>query len=218
MAEGGELLGGAELQPAIAAGAGPSGHPLLDAGRGQPNWLATVPRRAAHVLGAFAVAEAEAASDEPLWGRAPIARGIAERLAAHVAGLGATAAFLSEAVDYGVEQLGFDPDAWVHELAVASLGSTYASPTRVLTHIEGVLQDYVRRALCDGETVPGRFLVFGTEGGAAAMAYVFRSLKENHLVRPGDRVAIATPIFTPYLQIPTLEAFGFDIAELPTDP
>ncbi len=61
---------------------------------------------------------------------------------------------------------------------------------------------------------PGRFRVFGTEGGAAAMAYVFKTLQANHIVAPGDAIAIATPIFTPYLQIPVLESFGFRVVEL----
>ena len=46
------------------------------------------------------------------------------------------------------------------------------------------------------------------------MAYVFTTLQENHIVAPGDKIAIATPIFTPYLQIPVLEDFGFEVVEL----
>ena len=61
---------------------------------------------------------------------------------------------------------------------------------------------------------PGTYQVFATEGGAAAMAYIFRSLQENHVIGHGDKVAIATPVFTPYLQIPTLEDFGLDVVEL----
>ena len=46
------------------------------------------------------------------------------------------------------------------------------------------------------------------------MADVFRSLQENGLVGHGDAIAIATPVFTPYLQIPTLEDFGFRVVEI----
>ena len=46
------------------------------------------------------------------------------------------------------------------------------------------------------------------------MAYLFRSLRENSLLGPGDKIAMATPVFTPYLQIPVLAGFGFDVVEL----
>lgn len=34
------------------------------------------------------------------------------------------------------------------------------------------------------------------------MCYVFHSLSHNHVLNPGDKIALATLIFTPYLQIP----------------
>ena len=46
------------------------------------------------------------------------------------------------------------------------------------------------------------------------MADVFRTLQENHIVTAGDTIAIATPIFSPYLQIPVLEDFGFRVVEI----
>ena len=46
--------------------------------------------------------------------------------------------------------------------------------------------------------------VFPTEGGTAAICYIFNSLKKNGLIKEGDRIAINTPIFTSYLQIPKL--------------
>lgn len=210
-----ELPSTFELQGAIVAAARASGHPVLDAGRGQPNWLATAPRAGAFRLGQFAVSEAVAASDNPAWGQSPPAAGIAERL---WASLGADptvgAVFLAEAVAYGVEELGFEADAWVHELVRAVLGAGYPSPTRMLTHLEQIMERYLV-AVTDSPAGPaGRFQVFGTEGGAAAMAYVFRTLRENDIVGPGDKIAIATPIFTPYLQIPILEDFGFEVVEL----
>jgi aspartate 4-decarboxylase len=61
----------------------------------------------------------------------------------------------------------------------------------------------------------GTYQLFATEGGAAAMAYVFNTLRESRLIQPGDAIALATPIFTPYLQIPVLEDFGFRVVEIP---
>jgi len=208
-------LEGFELQAAIAAAAAESGQPVLDAGRGQPNWLATDPRDAAFVLGRFAVAEATAASNHPEWGMTPSVSGIAARLAAFAGSDdSAGAAFLRRAVDYGVVTFGFEPDTWVHELVRAVLGDGYPSPNRMLTHIERVVERYLTEVTGAETAPPGTYQVFGTEGGAAAMAYVFRSLQENGIVRAGDKVAIATPVFTPYLQIPVLEDFGLDVVEI----
>ena len=47
-----------------------------------------------------------------------------------------------------------------------------------------------------------------TEGGTAAMTYVFQSLSHNKVLKPGDKIAIGTPIFTPYLQIPHVNNYG----------
>ena len=53
-----------------------------------------------------------------------------------------------------------------------------------------------------------KFDLFAVEGGTAAICYIFRSLKANRLLRPGDHIALGTPIFTPYLEIPELEDYG----------
>lgn len=206
-----------ELSAAIAGAARGSGHPVLDAGRGQPNWIATVPRAGFFTLGAFAVAEAAAAGPNDLWGRAPAADGIADRLERHLADDDTQGArFLVDAIAFGVEQLGFDADRWVGELVDATLGAGYPTPTRMLHHLEQVVERYLVAVTGAPPGPAGTYHVFGTEGGAAAMAYVFRTLQENHLVAPGDAIAIATPIFTPYLQIPVLEDFGFRVVELPS--
>lgn len=52
--------------------------------------------------------------------------------------------------------------------------------------------------------------VFPVEGGTAAIVYIFDSLKHNGLLNDGDRIAINTPGFTPYIQIPRLS--NFDLA------
>ena len=100
------------------------------------------------------------------------------------------------------------------ELVRGVLGAGYPSPNRILRHVERVLEAYLVDMTGAEPGPPGRFRLFATEGGAAAMAYVFRTLQENRLLRRGDRIAIATPIFTPYLEIPLLEDFGFDVVEL----
>ena len=53
--------------------------------------------------------------------------------------------------------------------------------------------------------------LFATEGSTAGMCYMFESLKQNYLMNPGDKIALFTPCFTPYLEIPRLEQFGLEV-------
>ena len=39
------------------------------------------------------------------------------------------------------------------------------------------------------------------------MTYIFNSLSENKLIKPGDKIGLGTPIFTPYLEIPILNDY-----------
>ena len=53
--------------------------------------------------------------------------------------------------------------------------------------------------------------LFAVEGGTAGMCYVFDSIQANHLVNRGDRIALMAPLFTPYIEIPKLDRFSFDV-------
>ncbi len=99
---------------------------------------------------------------------------------------------------------------FVHELVDAILGGTYPMPDRMLVHAEQVVHAYLLEAMCGAPRPPGRFDLFATEGGTAAISYVFRSLKANRLLAPGARIALGTPIFPPYLEIPQLEDYGLE--------
>ena len=61
-------------------------HQFLDAGRGNPNWVATTPREAFFTLGQFALLESKRVWDEPDLGGMPHADGIAARLKAFLDG------------------------------------------------------------------------------------------------------------------------------------
>lgn len=192
---------------------------VLDAGKGQPNWLASTPRYAFHLLGRFALAEAEKASIRPDAGWYPDLTGIEDKLAGfldeHRDDPGAET--LGAVVDLGVETLGFDRNAWVSELTVGMLGDRYPWPHRMLSHVEQLLHRYLTVTHLNPTPPAGRFRLFGTEGGAGAMSYVFQSLQRNGLLVPGDSIAIGTPIFSPYLQIPTLAEFGFKMVYIRAD-
>ncbi|MBI4756764.1 MAG: aspartate 4-decarboxylase [Betaproteobacteria bacterium] len=188
---------------------------MLNAGRGNPNWLATTPREAFFTLGRFALEESRHAWEERDLGGMARKGGIARRLEAFLQGqAGDGARLLQGALDYGVASHGFDPDEWAHELADAVLGDQYPYPVRMLPGIEAIVHDYLAKALCGGESPPGRYDLFATEGATAAVGYVFDALVDNSLLKRGDRVALAVPIFCPYLEIPRLGRYGFDVVEI----
>jgi aspartate 4-decarboxylase len=47
------------------------------------------------------------------------------------------------------------------------------------------------------------------------MCYIFKSLKANRLLNNGDTIAMVTPIFTPYLEMPHLEDYQLHIVGIP---
>jgi aspartate 4-decarboxylase len=189
---------------------------MLNAGRGNPNWVATTPREAYFLLGEFALEESRRVWNEPGLGGMPEPDGCAARLREFLDrrhGHGG-ADLLAAALDYGVGELGFEADAMVHELTDSIIGDNYPEPDRMLVHTEQIVHRYLMREMCDDRPPPGRFDLFATEGGTAAMCYVFQSLIANRLLHKGDTIALGTPIFTPYLEIPRLNDFNLETIEV----
>jgi aspartate 4-decarboxylase len=190
-------------------------HQFLDAGRGNPNWVATTPREAFFILGQFALGESKRVWDEPGLGGMPHAARIADRLRAYLRGVeGEGAQLLGRALDYGVATLGFQPDEFVHELVDGIVGDNYPVPDRMLVHAEKIVGKYLEKAMYDGRPPAGTFDLFAVEGGTAAMCYVFGSLVANRVLKRGDTIALGTPIFTPYLEIPRLAEYDFNVVEI----
>ena len=188
-------------------------HAFLNAGRGNPNWLATQARAVFFLLGQFAIAESRRVMRHPAGlGGMPHPDGIATRLTTWLTGHAEVeVAFATQQlVDFAVARFGFTPDTFVHELADAIIGDNYPVPDRMLPHTEQVVHEYLMQAMCGLPRPDGQFDLFATEGGTAAICYIFRSLKANRLLHPGDRIALGTPIFTPYLEIPALEDYGLE--------
>jgi aspartate 4-decarboxylase len=190
---------------------------FLNAGRGNPNWIATTPREGYFLLGQFAITESKRVMEHPAGlGGMPQAQGIAGRfdtwLAKHADMPGAS--FLSSMVSFAVKKFGFERDAFVHELVDSIIGDNYPVPDRMLVHNERIVHEYLMWAVC-GDPVPtGKFDLYAVEGGTAAMCYIFKSLKMNRLLRPGDTIALGTPIFTPYLELPHLEDYGLNFVTI----
>jgi aspartate 4-decarboxylase len=197
-------------------------HHMLNAGRGNPNFLATLPRRAFFQLGLFAMSEAERSfvyMPEGVGGF-PRREGIEARfdIFAQARAEAPGIRFLVQALSYVRDQLGLDGGDFLYEMCEGVLGCNYPVPDRMLRHAEQVVADYVRREMIGDHPFQGSFDLFATEGGTAAMTYVFSSLRENRLIAPGDKIALGMPIFTPYIEIPRLGDYQLVEVNIEADP
>ena len=103
----------------------------------------------------------------------------------------------------------------MHELVDSIIGDNYPVPDRMLVHNEKIVREYLQWAMCGEPRPAGTFELYAVEGGTAAMCYLFKSLKANRLLNPGDTIALATPIFTPYLEMPHLEDYNLKTVFVP---
>ena len=190
---------------------------FLNAGRGNPNWVATEPREAFFLLGKWGLQECRLAFNDS-FGIAGIpspAPGIADRLMTFLEENKNEpgASLLKNAFDYMVTKHNADRDALAYEWAEGIAGDQYPTPDRILHFTEIFVQDYLRWAM-GGNGDNSTYDLFATEGGTAGMCYAFDSLQENYLVNKGDKIALMTPIFTPYIEIPQLDRFSFDVVNI----
>ncbi|KGM33023.1 aspartate aminotransferase [Inquilinus limosus MP06] len=195
---------------------------MLNAGRGNPNFLATVPRHGFFQLGLFAMTEAErsfAYMPEGVGGF-PKRDGIEERFEifarAHKDVPGVS--FLVGAVSYVRDQLGLSAGDFLYEMCEGILACNYPVPDRMLVLSEKIVGQYLRKEMIGREPFTGDFDLYAVEGGTAAMTYLFNSLRENRLLAPGDSIAIGLPIFTPYIEIPHLNDYKLVEVGLDADP
>lgn len=195
---------------------------MLNAGRGNPNFLATIPRQAFFQLGLFAVAESELSFSympEGVGGY-PQHDGLMGRFHNFVAQNADRpgVVFLGKAISYVRDQLGLDADAFLLEMVEGILGCNYPVPDRMLQLSEETVKEYIAREMGAAGMDHGSFNLFAVEGGTAAMAYIFNTMKENRLIAKGDKIAIGAPIFTPYLEIPELDDYQLEQVLIEADP
>lgn len=189
---------------------------MLDAGRGNPNWTAIAPREAFIVLSQFAMNECRRDMDTKsgLCG-IPQKPGIAKRLWVYLQ---------ARKDEPGGEQLmrlhkkaarlfKGEPDAWVYEIVDAVVGCHYPNPTRILPHCEMVLNHFLACEIFnhDHDEAPLNLDLFAVEGVSAGVCYIFDSLIENRLLKPGDHIALGIPAFIPYSELPQLAKYNFKV-------
>ena len=184
---------------------------MLNAGRANPNFLATLPRQAFFELGLFATGEAERSgvSRADGLGGLPKATGIAARFEqfAQTRREAPGIRFLRAAVAHARRRLACSEADFLHELVQGVLGCNYPEPARILPNAADVIGRYLRQELAGLRPIVGAIDLFAVEGATAGITYVFDSLRENRLLSPGDKIAIGMPIFSPYIEIPQLDDY-----------
>ncbi|HTI16468.1 MAG TPA: bifunctional aspartate transaminase/aspartate 4-decarboxylase [Trinickia sp.] len=194
---------------------------MLNAGRGNPNFLATIPRHGFWQLGLFAMRESErsfAYLPEGLGGF-PKREGLTERFELFVRenkGLPGID-FLAGAVSYVRDQLGLSANDFLYEMCEGILASNYPVPDRMLKLSEIIVGQYLRHEMIGKRPFIGEFDIFAVEGGTAAMTYIFNTMRENRLLKVGDTIALGRPIFTPYIEIPSLNDYQLNVVNLDAD-
>lgn len=120
-------------------------------------------------------------------------------------------------LSYVRDQLGLNGSEFLYEMCEGILASNYPVPDRMLKLSEVIVAQYLKKEMVGKHPFVGDFDIFATEGGTAAMTYIFNTMRENHLIKPGDTIALGSPIFTPYIEIPTLNDYQLNVVNLDAD-
>ena len=113
------------------------------------------------------------------------------------------------------------PNDIFHDVVISNLGCFYPSPPQIQPHVSLVCKNFMFNLMFGKRPTrekPENYEFFATEGAAAGILYVFNTLHINGLLNPGDKIAIITPIFSPYLEMPLLERYRLKIVFLKGNP
>jgi aspartate 4-decarboxylase len=113
------------------------------------------------------------------------------------------------------------PKAIFHDVVMSHLGCFYPSPPRIQPHVSLVCKNFMFNLIFGGRPTPEKpdnYEFFVTEGAAAGILYVFNTLHINGLLNPGDKIALITPIFSPYLEMPVLQRYRLKLVFLKGNP
>jgi aspartate 4-decarboxylase len=196
----------------------PADRQMLNAGRGNPNFLALEPRRAFWELGLFATEEAERSFGylrQEIGGFA-LREGLEGRFVDFVNRKKDSPGvkLLREAVHYVRDQMGLNAEEFLYEMVDGILACNYPVPDRMLKLSEKIVGKYLHHEMIGKHPFVGTFDTYAVEGGTAAMTYIFNTMRENHLIKAGDTIALGMPIFTPYIEIPHLNDYKLNVVNL----
>jgi len=196
-------------------------HSMINAGRGNPDWVATKPRYAFFQLGLFALEESTLQfSGYEGFGGIAQKEGIEKRFNDFVEKNKNTEGiiYLKEYFDFAVSTYNLGKDDLLIEWVNGIIGDNYPMPDRMLVNSEIIVREYLMQEMgAKNVELNGKFDVFAVEGGTAAMVYIFNTLKANKFLNAGDTIAIGAPIFTPYIEMPELKDYDLKIVEINSD-
>jgi aspartate 4-decarboxylase len=195
------------------------GIPFINVGRGNPDFLNPTPRQAFAQIVHFAAQTADELDPAQDFGYRVHKKGLAAKLQQwlHEHHNEPGTAFLDKAMAHLQKLTGGDPDELVFQVVDAANGDFYPDPGRILPFTETAVRGYLNKVLFGGKPPKGQFKLFATEGATASMIYVFASLKALKVLKQGDKVAIFTPTFSPYLEVPRLSEFGLKEVFIPAN-
>lgn len=206
-----------ELKGQLIKTAKESSEQILNAGRGNPNFLTTTPREGFFEWGNFAMEEAKRKFNflDCSLGGLSTKKGLTQRLEIYLNEHDtAGSKFIEQSVSFVRDYLGYDEEDFIYEVTDAILGGEYPVPDRMLSITEKIVKHYIEIEMQTQKAFDTDFDLFATEGGAAGMSYLFNTLEKNYILSRGDCIAVGTPIFTPYLEIPKLDEYSFVDIEL----
>jgi aspartate 4-decarboxylase len=185
----------------------------LNAGRGNPNWTAPTPREAFFLLGQFATQETLNSESKTTAGMVSPSKDRSERFSRFLDSLsGKGADFLKQVWTTENSYLGMPKEQWLDQILDYLIGDNYPDPVRCLKGCEEPIKAYLNQELFSGQEKA--FDIFAVEGGTAGICYLFDTLMNNFLLQKGDRIALMLPTFAPYLEIPELPQYSFEIVEV----
>ena len=186
---------------------------LLNAGRGNPNWTAPIPREAFFLLGQFATMETIGNEQSLTAGMIYPSQKRSERFLQFLEEKEGEGARFLEGIWYSeATYFGLEKEAWLNAMLDYIIGDNYPDPVRCLTGCEEPIKAYLNHELFSGQSVP--FDLFAVEGGTAGICYLFDTLMNNYLLKKGDRIALLLPTFAPYLEIPELPQYDFEVVKI----
>lgn len=114
-----------------------------------------------------------------------------------------------------------DKNEIIHDVVLSMIGCFYPSPPQIQPHLNVVSKDFMFNLIFNNKKTKEKkdnYEYFATEGAAAGILYVFNTLHLNGLLNPGDTIAVITPIFSPYLEMPLLKRYKLKILSLEGKP
>lgn len=186
---------------------------LLNAGRGNPNWTAPTPREAFFLLGLFATQETLYGGGELTGGMITESQQRSQRFETFLQQQTSKGgAFLKKIWYSDNNYLGLPRESWLNKMLDYIIGDNYPNPVRCLTACQTPIKAYLNQELFSDRAAA--FDIFAVEGGTAGICYLFDTLTNNYLLNRKDRIALLLPTFAPYLEIPHLPQYQFDVVEI----